>query len=531
MSRLIFGFFASVLFASVMFCGVGICEDGFSGIEHYRSARRQATDRQRRLIKNGDGDGAVYSGCEATREGFLNLWAKGFANTHVDTISYCSWCSGLGLQTHNTKVGEIFDRTDGVFSNNISVKLIEQGTDVVEILVEFCHENNMEFFWSMRMNDTHDQEHEALFPQWKKEHPDWLVGSESNRPFHGRWTAADFEHKEVRDLVYNLLEEVCTNYDVDGVELDFFRHPTYFKEVAYGGQATDEQRALMTDLMRRIRGMSERVGMERGRVILVSARTPDSVGYSRALGLEIEKWMAEGLIDMWIPSGYFRLNPWEYSVNLGHKYGVKVYPCLSESRMTKEEGAEVRKSLECQRARAMNVWYSGADGIYTFNYGDRAGKFRNEAGEPEMLERLDKVYMSLVRNPSRMNYWLRKGERFFNRSVMFYHRPLSIKPGENEKAYLTVGEQLSEDEAHGLLPRVTLELCVENLKSGSELKVKLNGSAVGRGELCGKWLEYDVNGEAVNRGVNEFEFLLDEDARERIFVRDLLLWVRYGVDD
>jgi uncharacterized lipoprotein YddW (UPF0748 family) len=33
---------------------------------------------------------------------------------------------------------------------------------------------------------------------------------------------------EVRDYYFSILRELCTNYDVDGVELDFQRYPKFF---------------------------------------------------------------------------------------------------------------------------------------------------------------------------------------------------------------------------------------------------------------------------------------------------------------
>ena len=33
---------------------------------------------------------------------------------------------------------------------------------------------------------------------------------------------------EVRDVTVQALREVCRTYDIDGIELDFFRHFVYF---------------------------------------------------------------------------------------------------------------------------------------------------------------------------------------------------------------------------------------------------------------------------------------------------------------
>ncbi len=70
----------------------------------------------------------------------------------------------------------------------------------------------------------------------------------------------------------------------------------------------------------------------RGRPILVAMRLPDSAEYCRAIGLDLERWLADDLLDLYIPCSYFQLNDWEYSIALGHKYGVKVYPSLDDVR-------------------------------------------------------------------------------------------------------------------------------------------------------------------------------------------------------
>ena len=76
--------------------------------------------------------------------------------------------------------------------------------------------------------------------------------------------------------------------------------------------------------------------------LLISVRVPDSVGFCRAIGLDLERWLAEDLIDMLVVGGYFRLQPWEESVALGHRYGVPVYAGLSESRVGKRAREDPR---------------------------------------------------------------------------------------------------------------------------------------------------------------------------------------------
>ena len=87
---------------------------------------------------------------------------------------------------------------------------------------------------------------------------------------------------------------------------------------------------------------------------------PDSVEYCRFIGLDLERWLRDGLIDLLMVSGYFQMNDWEYSVQLGHRYGVKVYPSLDGPRVKDDAVRAFRASLASYRGRALNVWSAGA---------------------------------------------------------------------------------------------------------------------------------------------------------------------------
>jgi GH18 family chitinase len=164
----------------------------------------------------------------------------------------------------------------------------------MEIISDWCRENEIEFFWSMRMNDTHDAWSGRDVSELKKRLRDCLLGSNKIKPAHGHWTALDYGQEKVRDLVYRLVEEVCTNYEVDGLELDFWRYPVLFRTVAEGSRAGDAEREAFTDLMRQIRKTADRIALQRGEAILIAVRVPDSVGYCRDMGIDIETWLTRG---------------------------------------------------------------------------------------------------------------------------------------------------------------------------------------------------------------------------------------------
>jgi len=512
--------------------------DGASALAQLRLDRKKAAQRTRRVIFNNDGNEPVYYCKEATPEALLRCRTSALVGTQVDSIFYCTWSSGFGMFTHDTKVGEVFtckanpagatNKTG--FSTNKTADFIQQGTDPLKIMVEFCKRHGIEIFWSMRVNDTHDAwggwYSEYLFPKLKREHPEWLVASKAKRSRHGGWSAVDFGHPEIRDLAFRYVEEVCRNYDVDGVELDFFRHPVFFKRHAMGQECGPEECRMMTDLVRRIRRMTEQVGLKRGRPILVGIRVLDSVEANRAIGLDVARWLEEDLVDLMAASGYFRLSPWQTSVELGHKHGVPVYPCLSESRMRGEAG-KLRQSLAGYRARAMDAWDSGADGVYLFNSFNPKSPLWSELGDPAKLATMDKLYTTGARGTRVINRWLPDGKRFLRRTVVSPESPLALKPGEPATVDLRVGEDVAASKAQGVNASATLRLHVKGMPEAGELAAELCGRRLAPAKQADPWLDYAVPPTALRKGVNAIRVTVRKDSKSRPVLQDVLLRVRY----
>jgi hypothetical protein len=197
---------------------------------------------------------------------------------------------------------------------------------------------------------------------------------------------------------------------VDGVELDFFRHPVYFKPQMTGHPVEQEHCDHMTDLLRRVREMTERVGAKRGQPVLISVRVPDSVDFAKAIGLDLRRWLEDDLIDLIAAGGYFVLEPWENVVRLGRQHDVPVYAVLSASRLVDASQPETPGDTLQWRAEALAAWEAGVSGIYTFNrFVPRDPIFR-ELGDPALLRTLERK--AVYRPGTAMRYWLKDGQRF-----------------------------------------------------------------------------------------------------------------------
>ena len=486
-------------------------------MEELRTLRKQAADRQRRVIFNNDGNEPVYLCKNTTAEELLSHRTTPLIGSQVDSLFYCTWSSGFGLFTHGTKVGQVMDSKEGLFSKNMTAEMLAAGTDPLRVMVDFGHKNGMEVFWSFRLNDTHDGSATDYGPimfranRLKQEHPEWLNGSPTSKPKFGAWSSVDFTRPEIRDLAFRYVEEVCQNYDVDGVELDFFRHPVFFKRAAVSGtECNDEERGLMTDLLRRIRAMTETVGLKRGKPLLVAVRVPDSVEYCRAIGLDLERWLAEGQVDLLIASGYFQLNDWSYSVKLAHKHGVKVYPSFDESRVRDPDALKLRRTLGTYRGRALTAWNEGADGLYLFNSFNPSSPIWRELGSPDKLALLDQDYFASIRGLGAAAGGTFPHADFMHIPQLNPARPLAIKPGVPAQTRFNVGGNPVGGKA-----KVTLRLQFKETVSPEDLSAMLNGQVLTNAKVQGNWLEFSLEPKAVKPGANEVQVSLAANAKAK----------------
>lgn len=376
-----------------------------------RQARKKAAHRKRRIIMNNDGNDCRHTGKRepATVENFLSKRTSPLVGSHVDAIFYCTGI--VNVYTHHSSETELRATADrGV--TDWAHELIKTGRDSLRIMVDFGHEQGWEVFWSMRMNDTHDSGDAKMLCAWKRDNPHLLMGKRGDRFPHGghRWSALNYALPEVREKIFRILKDVATRYDADGLELDFWRHPVYVKPQMTGDPVTQKHCDMMTGLLRRVRKMADSVAKKRGRPMLIAVRVPDSVGFAKAIGLDLVRWMQDDLIDIISGGGYYRFEPWENLVALGKQYDVPVYAVLSASRLVSPSSPESKGNLQLWRGAALHAWQAGVDGIYTFNRFNPRDPIFRELGDPELLKAKERTYTFVPGKIS--DYWLKGAKRF-----------------------------------------------------------------------------------------------------------------------
>lgn len=459
---------------------------------------------QRRIIIDNDGGDVLYCAGPSYEE-FTASRMQGLVGTGATTLFYTPVSSGFSVFTHNTKVGSVRTLHEARHPRNITADLIAKGTDCLHEAARFCRSNGMEIFFGMRMNDTHDgtgafySDGMLAVNRFKREHPECLLGTRTEKPRHGAWTAVNYLCDTVWEMALRLVEEVCQGYDVDGVHLDFFRHPVFFPSPSRGEPATAEELAAMTGLMRGLRAMMRAEGARRGKPFLLSIRVPDSVPYARFLGLAIDEWLAEGLVDLLCTASYLQLNRWQVSAALGHAAGVPVYPSLDEPRIRDEEANRLRTEPAGMRARCANAFAAGCDGVLLFNY-----IFDDVKGAKERYDTVRDIA-----DPQRLR---RKARRYFASFLGVGavaggapdHTPYQHAPVLNPAVPLCLagaGEiEVEVGDPSGPGARVMLWL-----DGPADVRVSLNGRAIGRG--TGPLVCLPV--EAVPQGINRIEVEVD----------------------
>ncbi|MEA1951935.1 MAG: family 10 glycosylhydrolase [Planctomycetota bacterium] len=444
-----------------------------------KKLRKKAANRARRIVYNDDGCHGV-SGTKP--EDWLACRVKQVANTQVDTISYCSGGGGV-FWSHQAKVGEVLgawvEEGHGAYVKQMRDMLIalkKRGTDPLAVVIDYAHKNNIEVFWSYRMNNP-----ECSFATWglsrrKREHPEYIMGVKADFKKYPHsnpkawYTLSDFERAEVRDHIVNIFEDVCRRYDIDGIELDFIRHPLFFRPNLDGKPVEPRHVAMMTDMLRRIRAVTERESIKRGRPILVTVRAPLSVTSCMNIGIDIRAYLEEDLMDIMIAGqDYIQMSvasSLKDMVDLGHEYQVPVYALL----VPPKPYDRYRHDNRAWWAAAMNRWYWGADGIYLFNlFPTKPDERFSQLGSVESLKGRDKIYA--IDNPAQENVL-----GTFKMVMVGPNRlPITVATKKYATARLPVGEDIVANTPAGKTVSTLLRLRLAGMIKGDTIKVKFNG--------------------------------------------------------
>ena len=383
------------------------------------------------------------------------------------------------------------------------------GVDLAAEIVRESHARGLEVFWEHRLNGA-DREVDVTTPArhpLKEAHPDWLIPSSWWQP--GLW---NFAMAGVREYKLAALREVAQRYDLDGLTLDFGRHPPYFPK----GQAW-ELREHLTHFVRSVREMLQARAAERGRPMLLAVRVADTVPGCHFDGLDIETWIAHRLVDVVIVGTRSIAVDLAGFRQLTQDTPIRLYPCLDQHHSP--DGYHAVENPAFYRGVAANWLAQGAAGIATFNFWNELPEAGRRLGTKGPLWQGESVHALVYRelgDPRTLagrDAWFvvprRYGGGFYNRLGDGWDDYLNLN--HQAPLPLTVGGDpvwvelfVAADVQSRTLPvdSLTLRLQLSGVSQAGQVQVKFNGVLLGDGVWEDGWWSHPLTPRQVVRGRN-----------------------------
>jgi len=369
---------------------------------------------------------------------------------------------------------------------------VAHGGDVIKVFVDECRAKNLVPFISMRMNDVHHifrgwtepdpAQREKAMSEFKYfvDHPDYRLGPDY--PDKRMRYAFDWAHPEVRDYKLSLIREICENYNIDGLELDFLRSYNYFNP---NHTPLTERRAIMADFIGKVRDVLNKTAKP-GQHRWLCVRIPGYPEMYDDAGIDLKAFAAAG-VDMVNASSYYYT---DQQLDIGQirqqlpprvalydemHYVTAIGPLIPSPTHSNLSPVTQRRTTDEQFDTTAHLAYArGADGISTFNFQYYRGTFNKKDVEGPASEPPFHIFQHLA-DPD----WLaRQPQDYFAGYIWdsphragrpFYLHP--SKPGELQEIDLDMVPPTGGWKAGG-----RLRIQGRGTLGDSQWKVTLNGT-------------------------------------------------------
>lgn len=421
-------------------------------------------------------------------EAALRAMIRSLHGSPVNTLVY-EVAAGSQVMFYPTRVGSVWGWRSAAGESEeawktrmpINRAAVQNGLDAVRIAGTEAKAMGLYFMPGYRMNDAHfarnPMSNVLTGEFWIRNHERLTFGM-SPVPGENNYGALfDFSHAEVREQCRAVIFEIIDRYAdlMDGIQLDFMRHPLFFPP------GTAEDRAqLMTELLISVRHKLDEVAKREGRSFALSIRVPAALATCRRAGLDVPTWVEQGLVDVIIPAPSISLShdmPLEDFVALAKPHGVKIAPALfprthfhwrfRESPLPGDyEGMALRNASEAQiRGAVRNYRLLGASGIEFYNFNlppEKVGEGAFHAvANPAHGDRIYEITQA---------YWPEREGIFEYRKQI----PVTLVPGKGANLGIFTAEDWSALDLQRSYAALRLGLRGPARES-SRLEIRLNG--------------------------------------------------------
>jgi len=309
---------------------------------------------------------------ETAREALRPFVAQ-YADTQITDLLFCIFCqySAAPSRVFSTEIDKYLQTGE----NGIPVDykeifraaytLSQWGVDPFEAWIAQCRELGIRPWISLRMNDCHDPDEETSWLRsdffYEAREKGWMIGDD-----HGYYRYCfDYGVPEVREKMLAYIEEQLMQYDVHGLELDWMREITCFKEQGKPGNVE-----IMNEFMREVDKLRQDAEQKWGHEIKIMCRLPRDYTQSVAYGFDAAAWAKEGLVDAVVVTPRWETND---SAMPLHQWraalagtGVKIHAGLEI--LTNRASNESHTTARTAQGYAAQYLSAGVDAIYLFNH-------------------------------------------------------------------------------------------------------------------------------------------------------------------
>ena len=394
------------------------------------------------------------------------------AAAQVDAFVHCVF---IRFYSHLMGPSKVTNRAERYRKASGVHVLDEAGIDFLKVLIDRCHQRDMEFIATLRMNSSHGNSND--FGQWFKEHPQYRLKGQ---------VKVDYTHDAVRDAMLTFIGELLDGYDVDGIDFDWMRWTPAFP-VGEGPQKAH----LLTDFTRKARALLDEAARRRGggRLVL-GVRVPETMAECHYHGFDLATWISEGFVDYVVPSDFNHVNfntRVEDFAKLTAGTACKIYPALHPSPSDLDRNVHQLTQAN-YRAAAQNFYAFGADGFYAFNWmyhWDHRRQARTYTG-PGYFWPAALGYLQALRDPEEVS----QGDRHYLFGPRW--RKGASPTGEQFSKYDSIDLKRADADPQGTWPfrlaeelsdpklRATLHFKAVGLEEAERLNIQVNGTPVPR---------------------------------------------------
>lgn len=353
----------------------------------------RADKENKKLIATLDAFSWIHKNFPTTKEEFLEDFEH-YRDTDFGTLSW--QIIGGDLVNYKSKIGTVVGeltedpaRTgDGYVTQSIK-KFIEQGTDHTKMAVEAARSMNKRIFIGIRAEafQATPAFEDFFTSKFYRAHPEYRAIDKDGTPA----MRMSYAVPQVREQMQGIVREVL-EYKPDGIEIIFFRGlPLMLWEDAFSNRFREKYGAdakqvpetdprlyelrgeIMTEFMREIRRILDETQKRQGNKerYELMASVVHTENDNKKFGLDVERWVKEGLIDKIsiFPAAFHTDTSkpvdmkWFSKITKGTN--VEVYPLMIGWRLDSYETAiDSAKNFYQEGAAGLLFWDPFPTGMY-----------------------------------------------------------------------------------------------------------------------------------------------------------------------